>query len=152
MTTNCGKKGVTYELNKDGTPYFPEKVWKKYGDQSQPEYALMSDLGFGQLCFSPRVLSTWSIEWKNREVEEDEEDDAKVVYGADMKAGCFSDVLSISPDVDSTMLNRYNNINNYIENQIIQFITGKRALSHWNTFQSELEKQGIKDIINACNK
>jgi len=155
MLVNClGKEGVTYEMDKDGVPYLPKKVWSKYIDNAMPEYAYMSDLGLGQLCFAPRVLQPNSgAKWVGRK-EKLEEDDASFdnsVFQQDIKDGCYVSLLNVTPDLDSDTLSRYEQINQYMRNQVVKFIKGTRALSEFSAFQNELKKLGIEDVLKACN-
>lgn len=153
LINNAGKQGVTYDLNSDGTPYFQKSVWEKFASNAMPEYALMSYYGFGQLCFSPHVLSGAGIEWKGRTVETTTKDAAfQKQYDADMAAGCYVDSLALQPDVDNTMQSRIVTINRYISNQMVKFIKGDRPLSEFNTFINELNKMGVNEVVAACNK
>jgi len=151
-----GKEGVTYEVDKKGTPYVPKKVWSKYMDSATPAYAWMSDLGIGQLCFAP-LYENQNMIWKgSTEVYKDpelEQEEGRDCYSADMKAGKFTPLTSsISPDVDMTIMESYQNINQYMKVQMYRFMSGKRALSDYNNFVAELKKMGVEKILAACNK
>lgn len=149
----CGRQDDTYKLNKDGTPYIPESIWSKFSSNAMPEYAWMSTYGLGQLCFAPRVLSTDGIEWKGRTTVNEKDDPAfKKQYEADLAAGCYRASVPLQPDVDSTMQSRIVTLNKYISNQMVKFIKGTRPLSEFNTFVNELNKMGIQEVLDACNK
>lgn len=153
LTNNLGIQGETYELNSDGSPYVPQNIWQKYASNVMPEYAWMSDLGLGQLCFAPRVLSNSGVEWKGRPLVKETADAAyKSALAADFKAGCYDTNVYITPDIDSTKQSQYATINKYIGTQMVRFIKGTRAMSEFNTFISELEKMGLPALVDACNK
>lgn len=151
LVNNCGKEGVTYKMDKDGNPYAPKNVWSEFKDNAMPEYAFMSKYGLGQLCFSPRVLSNDGFRWEGRDY-----DDEETVYDKqrdkDIKAGYYMASLPLQPDVDSAMQSRIVSINKYISHEMQKFIKGERALSEVSNFISELNKLGVKDVLDACNK
>ena len=153
MTNNLGIQGETYELNPDGSPYVPQKIWQKYANNAMPEYAWMSDLGLGQLCFAPRVLSNSGVEWKGRTATQETASAAyESALAADFKAGCYDTNVYVTPDIDSTKQSQYATINKYIGTQMVKFIKGTRAMSEYNTFISELNKMGLPELVDACNK
>jgi len=71
LINTYGEKDKTYKLDKDGKPYVPESVWKKYEKAAQPNYQWMSDLGLGQLCFAP-FYDNMGVVWENYEVDEED--------------------------------------------------------------------------------
>jgi len=153
LVNSCGKQGVTYDLDKNGEAYVPKKVWSKYINNAMPEYAWMSDLGLGQLCFAPRLLNNEGIEWKDRPAALSEEepyfDDN--AFKAQLKQGSYVAFHHAQPDVDANTQMLFTQINTYIRTQTVKFIKGDRALSEYNTFLNELKKMGIEDLMKKCN-
>lgn len=149
LINTYGEKDKTYKLDKDGKPYVPESVWKKYEKAAQPNYQWMSDLGLGQLCFAP-FYDNLGVVWENYEVDEE---DAKYahVYDKDLEAGHFTTKRETKPDIGAESLSRYDTINTYAKQQIIKFIKGTRSLTEFDSFLAEMKKLGVEELLKECN-
>lgn len=151
LVNTYGKEGETYELDKDGNPYVPESVWKKYENAAKPSYQWMSDLGLGQLCFAP-FYDNFGVVWENYEVEEeDEKYSTKKIYGKDLEDGCFTPKQETKPDIGTENISKYDTINNYAKQQVIKFIKGTRSLTEFDSFINEMKKLGVEELLKACN-
>ncbi len=148
-TNTYGEEGVTYEVDANGNPYTPKKIWKEFEKDAIPKYQWMSKYGLGMLCFAPYYGDT-AVVWEDW--KEDEKDlQFANTYTADHKAGYFQTVAQATPDVSSTQRKQYEQLNDYILKQTIQFVKG-RNMSEYNNFLNELSKRGIDKFLKDCNK
>ncbi|MBQ6829739.1 MAG: hypothetical protein IJO59_01290 [Clostridia bacterium] len=153
--TNCyGKLGETYKTDKDGNPYVPKSVWQKYADKADYQYQWMSNVGIGQLCFAPAMnIQDW--DWEDFEEYSDDSWEATHPWVRDydkaVAEGYGQNYLPLTPDVEATMVQRFDTIQVYIRNQIVSFIKGNRPMSEYDTFVNDLKAMGIEDLLKACN-
>ncbi|MBQ6830174.1 MAG: extracellular solute-binding protein, partial [Clostridia bacterium] len=153
-TNNYGKLGETYELDKDGMAYVPEKLWK----QKWPEgggvhvYDWMSTFGLNQLCFAP-YMNNQDQRWENFEwyPEEDYTHPWICDSSEEYRKGYASAQLNVAPDVSTELTARYDTLQAYIRNQIVGFIKGTREMSEYDVFVNDLKSMGIQELLDACN-
>ncbi|MBQ3258962.1 MAG: extracellular solute-binding protein [Clostridia bacterium] len=152
FTNNFGKLGVTYEVDKDGEAYVPKSVWKKWENAEDKSYKWMSDIGLGQLCFAP-MFGTQTEPWEDYEFypQSDYKHDWQGDPYAEYDKGYASKRFTLSPDVEQTLVQRYDDIRSYIYMQIVSFVKGERDITEYDTFVNDLKNMGIEDLLKACN-
>ncbi len=149
LINTYGKLDETYKLDKDGNPYVPKSVWKKYEKAAQPNYQWMSDLGLGQLCFAP-FYDNMGVVWEDYETDELDKKYANI-YDKDFEAGNFETKRETKPDIGIEKIARYDTINTYAKQQIIKFVKGTRSLTEFDSFLAEMKKLGVEEILKECN-
>jgi len=150
LVNTYGRKNVDYKVDKNGNPYVPESVWKKYGATPAGEYQWMSTLGLGQLCFAP----TWTWQGLIRENYPDDEEygmDFNKVTAADMKAGHYDILPTVEPDVSTKTLSRADAVNSFILSNVVKFISGSRPMSEYDAFVADLKRLGAEDVVKEYN-
>ncbi len=159
-TNNFGLLGETYELDENGDPYVPEKLWrgKWPGGIAENGYDWKSEYGLNQFCFAPYMNG--SPDAKNTSFWE-KDNSLKKTYAnrhawqvdgvTEYQKGYASKRLNVIPDVPEDMVHRYDTLQTYIRNQIVFFIKGNRPMSEYDTFVNDLKAMGIEDLLDACN-
>ncbi|MBQ6830171.1 MAG: extracellular solute-binding protein, partial [Clostridia bacterium] len=152
-TNNYGKLHETYEIDKDGMAYVPEKLWKQKWPTggNNNVYEWMSAFGLNQLCFAP-LMNNNDQRWENWDWAPEEDNHEWQMDGpAEYAKGYALAQFNLSPDVDAAMTARYDTIQVYLRNQVIAFVKGNRPISEFDTFVNDLKAMGVEELLAACN-
>jgi len=138
FTLNWGVEGQTWELGEDGIPHFTD-FYLKNPDYSTSEIEyLYTDSRPGGVyawirendMYSEAVLSAYDI-WNGSSTG-----DWVLPTGVTLTSEEAEDYSSI-----------YNNIQTYVNEMILRFITGTAPMSEWDAFVDEIYAMGIEDCI-----
>ena len=152
LTNNYGKKGESYNLNKDGTLEIPASIVDNYRGLTSPDYSWMSDYGLGQLCFAPLFNQKYSVSsFINADEDNKLYDSNAAVLKADVEAGNTIDQQTVYPNVSTSIAEKRDLIENYINQSVFAFIKGTKPLSEFNSFVDQVKTMGIEEVLNAYN-
>ncbi|MBS4208675.1 extracellular solute-binding protein [Bacillus sp. FJAT-50079] len=59
--------------------------------------------------------------------------------------------VSFTTEVQEKLATMENALNTYVDQNLIQFIEGKRSMDEWNKFVDEVESKGLLDIVEEYN-
>lgn len=155
--TNYGREGVTFTKDDKGNVTIPESIAKNYVNSASPAYNYASDLGVGMLSFTPLVHYNVALD---KALEKLGAVDLK--YGqaqekaimADVNAGYYKTQVvgvSLEKGIRAKTTTKEDAIFALINEQLRQFIDGRKPMTQYDTFVAQIKKLGAEDVIKAYN-
>lgn len=141
LTANYGTKGLSYELDDDGKPYYADAVINNsFGidASSAVEAYVTTNPVFGLISMDRTVylageqwvddlMTVWVEQCSNEQV---------LPTGVSPTSGETEKVTAVLGDI-TTAASTY----------ILQFIIGDKDLSQWDSYCAEIEAMGLQDVI-----
>ncbi len=147
---NYGKEGETFTKDSEGNVTIEESVVKKYATASSPLYNWMSDYGLGLLSFTPRVRDNGELLDALGRDNSQFYDILMADYNAGYYTPEFTDV-TLASDQNTEISKKMSDVNSLLYTEIRNFIEGKRPITEWNQFVSQLKNAGAEDVVNMYN-
>lgn len=140
LFANYGVEGDTYTLDADGNPKFTDKVLKNSDGMPFDTCLRMFTLGSGW----PAARTDY-----RRELQGVDEKDAKMMtdWAATTEEYNYPAFASMTAEENSEYSSIYTDIKTYIEENTLQFITGAKDMSEFDSFVEELKGMNIERCI-----
>lgn len=145
-----GKENVTFSVKDDGSVNIPTKIAERYKNKTYPYYSYAADFGLGQLTFCPLVRNTGEL---TTAIEGKRDSKTYNALANDFAAGNIKTFIRIEPVVSSNKRQTINAkaeaIEKLMENNIYDFITGRKSLSELDSLISQIKALGAEEVLAA---
>jgi ABC-type sugar transport system, periplasmic component len=149
---NYGIEGQTYTMV-NGKPTFKKELVDKYINGSKdPVYAVSSDVGLGNLFFTPAWYSRYADPFRTTSP-----DSVNTQFIYNVYAKNLDQIVKqpIEPPYTSEEAARIKtikqSIDDYSKNEVNKFVTGARSLSEFDDFAKELKAKGADELVGIVN-
>ncbi|WP_168122114.1 extracellular solute-binding protein [Paenibacillus sp. HB172176] len=151
LALNYGEEGVDYELDSEGKPQWKQEIVDKYSSVENGFYTLQSDLGVGELFFSPVWLSAAADLF--RAPAEDSISPLYVhnLYKDDPAIISIPQLPPFTQEEGTRLKEIRQTINDYSQVQLNKFVSGEKDLSEFESFAQEIMSKGGKEMEEIAN-
>lgn len=150
---NYGVKGEHWDMT-DGKPQFKQSLLDKYMNGSNdPVYAVSSDLGIGNLFFTPSWYSQYADPFRTYGSNNVNSKFIYNVYSNELNTLLEQPIEPPYTTDEADKIKKIRqNIDDYSKNEVNKFVTGDSDLSKFDTFVQELKKKGADDLVSMVNE
>lgn len=142
-----GIENVTYTVGSDGEPKWTDYVVKNPDGKTTNQ--ARSAITFGRSNW-PCVFQPWSLTGST--VAPEIEEGRKKYRPSETMVNPLPVGLSFSQADNDLISNKMNDINTYVDEMFVKFLTGKEPLSNWDNYVNEVNKMGMPQLLEIYNK
>ena len=141
---NMGIEGVHYNMV-DGKPVFTDFVLNNE-DGLSPKNAV-GTYSFAQST-GPFILSDDMKNQIDDEAVVTAKNDCIIPFLENSKQYVISGSLSFSSEDDAVRREAMTDIETYVDEMVMKFITGRESLDNWDTYVAKVEQMGINEVLD----
>ena len=145
---NFGLEGESYEWS-TSYPGFEGERWPVYTDamNSDPEGRTLSQMGglYTRSFYSGPIVQ--DRRYMYQYARRPQQRDAVVLWGQTDAATHMLPAVTATPDEAEDLAEMMSDIETYVEEMFVKFITGQEPLDNFDAFQSRLQQMGIERAI-----
>ncbi|THF77759.1 extracellular solute-binding protein [Cohnella fermenti] len=155
LALNYGEEGVHYELDSAGQPQWKQEIVDKYSNVENPFYTIQSDIGIGELFFTPVWKSSAADQFKTTDEGSISPLYIHNMYKDDPAIISIPQLPPFTQEEGAELKEIRQAINDYSLVQLNKFVSGAKDLSEFEQFAKEIMDKGgsrMEQIANEAEK
>lgn len=142
-----GVENVTYTVDSSGQPRWTDYVVKNAEGKTSNQ--VRGSVTFGRNAW-PCVFQPWTLTGST--LPQDIEDGRVKYRKEELLVNPLPQGLSFSTSDNDLISSKMNDINTYVDEMFVKFVTGKEPLANWDAYVKEVNDMGMPQLLEIYNK